>query len=69
MGRISKTFLANVVLQLVDEGELGLDNTVEVWLPGVVPGGVGMTLRQLLNHTSGVYDYVPRCRCPRARSS
>ncbi|MFE6027919.1 serine hydrolase domain-containing protein [Streptomyces niveus] len=58
VGSISKTFLATVVLQLVDEGELGLDDTVEAWLPGVVPGGAGMTLRQLLNHTSGVYDYV-----------
>lgn len=64
VGSISKTFVATVVLQLVDEGELGLDDTVESWLPGVVPGGDGMTLRQLLNHTSGVYDYVRTLPAP-----
>ncbi|MFC8825635.1 serine hydrolase domain-containing protein [Streptomyces sp. NPDC057137] len=64
VGSISKTFVATVVLQLVDEGELGLDDTVESWLPGVVPGGEGMTVRQLLNHTSGVYDYVSTLPMP-----
>lgn len=64
VGSISKTFVATVVLQLVDEGELGLDDTVEAWLPGVVPGGEGMTVRQLLNHTSGVYDYVSTLPMP-----
>ncbi|MEV0797861.1 serine hydrolase domain-containing protein [Kribbella sp. NPDC050281] len=56
-GSITKTFLATVVLQLVDEGSLRLDDKVESWLPGVVPGGDGITVRQLLNHTSGVFDY------------
>ncbi|GAB3425268.1 serine hydrolase domain-containing protein [Flindersiella endophytica] len=57
-GSITKTFLSTVVLQLVDEGRLRLDDSVEKWLPGVVPDGDGITLRQLLNHTSGVYDYL-----------
>lgn len=57
-GSITKTFLATVVLQLAGEGKLRLDDTVEHWLPGVVPDGDGITLRQLLNHTSGVYDYL-----------
>lgn len=56
-GSITKTFVATVALQLVDEGRLRLDDTVEKWLPGVVPDGDHITLRQLLNHTSGVYDY------------
>ncbi|MBE8475462.1 serine hydrolase domain-containing protein [Streptomyces justiciae] len=56
-GSITKTFVATVVLQLVDEGRLRLDDTVEKWLPGVVPDGHRITLRQLLNHTSGLYDY------------
>ncbi|UOB12892.1 beta-lactamase family protein [Streptomyces sp. HP-A2021] len=59
---ISKTFVATVVLQLEAEGRLSLDDTVEKWLPGVVRGhghdGREITLRQLLNHTSGVFDYL-----------
>ena len=57
-GSITKTFVATVVLQLVDEGRLRLDDTVEAWLPGVVPNGHHITVRQLLNHTSGLYDYM-----------
>ncbi|MFI1380322.1 serine hydrolase domain-containing protein [Embleya sp. NPDC020886] len=56
-GSITKTFVATVVLQLVDEGWLHLDDKVEKWLPGVVPAGDRITVRQLLNHTSGVPDY------------
>ena len=58
VGSITKTFVATVVLQLVDEGRLRLDDPVEAWLPGVVPGGRGITVRHLLNHTSGLYDYL-----------
>jgi D-alanyl-D-alanine carboxypeptidase len=57
VGSITKTFTATVVLQLVDEGRLRLDDTVEKWLPGVVPNGQHITVRQLLNHTSGLADY------------
>ena len=56
-GSISKTFVATVVLQLVAEGRLRLDDFVERWLPGVVPNGANITVRQLLNHTSGLFDY------------
>jgi len=42
---------------LVDEGRLRLDDSVERWLPGVVPDGEHITVRQLLNHTSGLYDF------------
>ncbi|WP_432153038.1 serine hydrolase domain-containing protein [Streptomyces tricolor] len=59
---ITKTFVATVLLQLEAEGRLSLDDSVERWLPGVVRGhghdGRGITLRQLLNHTSGVHDYL-----------
>ncbi|MFE6977853.1 serine hydrolase domain-containing protein [Streptomyces sp. NPDC057682] len=57
MGSITKTFLATVVLQLAAEDRLALDDSVERWLPGTVPGGERITLRHLLNHTSGLYDY------------
>jgi D-alanyl-D-alanine carboxypeptidase len=43
---------------LVGEGKLGLDDTVEHWLPGAVPNGEGVTVRQLLDHTSGLFDYT-----------
>ena len=59
---IAKTFTATVVLQLVDEGVLTLDDTVTKWLdePVVsqIPHVERITLRQLLNHTSGIYDYA-----------
>jgi D-alanyl-D-alanine carboxypeptidase len=57
VGSITKTFVATVVLQLVGEEKLGLSDTVERWLPGVVPNGRNVTVRQLLNHTSGLFDY------------
>ncbi|MFY9578120.1 MAG: serine hydrolase domain-containing protein [Gaiellaceae bacterium] len=57
VGSITKTFVATVALQLVGEQKLGLEDTVERWLPGVVPNGTHITVRQLLNHTSGLFDY------------
>ncbi|MGW6015847.1 serine hydrolase domain-containing protein [Streptomyces sp. NPDC055210] len=62
VGSITKTFTSTVVLQLEAERVLSLDDTVDKWLPGVVHGnghdGRRITLRQLLNHTSGIYDYT-----------
>jgi D-alanyl-D-alanine carboxypeptidase len=57
-GSITKTFVAVVVLQLVAEHRLRLGDTVERWLPGLVPNGRRITLRELLAHTSGLADYV-----------
>ncbi len=52
---ITKIFVAVTVLQLVEERRLGLDDVVAQYLPD---GGVGsVTIRQLLNHTSGIPDY------------
>lgn len=56
MGSSAKTFEATVVLQLVEEGRLSLDDTLERWLPGLVRGGSTVPIRDLLNHTSGVTD-------------
>jgi D-alanyl-D-alanine carboxypeptidase len=58
VGSITKTFLAVVVLQLVAEHRLRLGDTVEQWLPGLVPDGSRITVRQLLGHTSGLADYA-----------
>ncbi|WP_235488029.1 serine hydrolase domain-containing protein [Streptomyces roseoverticillatus] len=63
-GSLTKPFVATVLLQLAAEPEYGLsiDDTVDKWLPGVVRGsgndGRLITLRQLLQHTSGLYDYI-----------
>src|SRR3954451_25056655 len=54
---VTKAVVATVTLQLVGEGRLGLDDSVEHWLPGLLPGGAGITVRQLLNHTSGLFNY------------
>ena len=58
IGSVTKTFTATVVLQLVGEGRVGLDDTVERWVPDVVPGADRITVRQLLDHTSGLYNYT-----------
>ncbi|GED57159.1 serine hydrolase domain-containing protein [Brevibacillus formosus] len=62
IGSITKTFVGVVALQLAGEKKLNLDDSVEKWLPGVVQGngydGNKITIRQLLNHTSGVADYL-----------
>ena len=58
IGSVTKSFVATVALQLVGEDKLGLDDHLERWLPGLVPNGDDITVRQLLNHTSGLYDYT-----------
>ncbi|MEV4158609.1 serine hydrolase domain-containing protein [Nonomuraea dietziae] len=58
MGSHTQSVMATLVLQLVAEGKLALTNPVEKWLPGKVPGGKAITLRMLLNHTSGLFDYT-----------
>ncbi|MGZ0151648.1 serine hydrolase domain-containing protein [Kribbella sp. WER1] len=58
IGSVTKTFVATVVLQLVDEGRVQLDKPIDRYLPGLVPDGGRITVRQLLNHTSGIYDYA-----------
>ncbi|PSJ30187.1 peptidase [Streptosporangium nondiastaticum] len=61
-GSITKSFVATVLLQLEAEGKLSIDDSVEKWLPGVVKGNGydadKITIRHLLNHTSGVHDMV-----------
>jgi D-alanyl-D-alanine carboxypeptidase len=55
---ISKVFTAVVVLQLVEEGRLDLDTPVSAWFPQLVPHADAVTVRRLLNHTTGLYDYL-----------
>lgn len=65
IGSQTKTFTAAVVLQLVDEGRVRLDAPIERYLPGVVTGtydGEVITVRQLLQHTSGLIRDVRDAR-------
>jgi D-alanyl-D-alanine carboxypeptidase len=55
---ITKTFVATVVLQLVAEGKVRLADPVERWLPGLLSNGSEITIRDLLDHTSGLFNYV-----------
>ncbi|MFJ9787479.1 serine hydrolase domain-containing protein [Amycolatopsis sp. NPDC101161] len=61
-GSNTKTFTAVVVLQLVAEGRVELDAPIEKYLPGLVRGegidGHAITVRQLLQHTSGLPNYT-----------
>jgi D-alanyl-D-alanine carboxypeptidase len=54
---VTKTFVATIVLELEAEHRLDIDEPVERWLPGLVPNGSAITIRELLNHTSGLFDY------------
>ena len=69
VGSITKTFTATLVLQLVDKGDFGLDDPVSNHLPAPtgpnppwswsnVPDGNTITIRQLLNMTSGLFNYT-----------
>ncbi|MGA5417928.1 serine hydrolase domain-containing protein [Streptomyces pseudogriseolus] len=62
VGGLTGTFVATVLLQMEAENKLDLDDTVDRHLPGLVKGngndGSRITVRQLLNHTSGLYDYL-----------
>jgi D-alanyl-D-alanine carboxypeptidase len=54
---LTKSYVATVVLQLVGEGKLSLDDSVEQRLPGLVPNGDRITIRHLLSHTSGLFSF------------
>ncbi|MEV7427200.1 serine hydrolase domain-containing protein [Streptomyces sp. NPDC091212] len=58
MGSNTKTMVATVVLQLVAEDRLKLSDPVDEWLPGLIPNGDAITVRMLLNHTSGLFNYT-----------
>jgi len=61
IGSVTKTFIATVILQLAGENRLNLDDSIEKWLPDVIQGNgydaKQITIRQMLNHTSGIAEY------------
>src|SRR4051794_35859323 len=56
VGSVSKTFVAAAIMTLVDQGKLSLDDPLSKFRPDY-PNADNITLRQLLHHTSGIYDY------------
>jgi D-alanyl-D-alanine carboxypeptidase len=66
IGSLTKTQVAAVALQLVGEGKLALTDHLSRYAPGVVPNGDAITIRELLNHTSGIpeFDEDPRVLAP-----
>lgn len=57
IGSVTKTFIAIVTLQLVQEGRFGLDDSVLPWVP-TLPGADRITIRHLLQHRSGLGEYL-----------
>jgi CubicO group peptidase (beta-lactamase class C family) len=59
MGSAGKLVMAALVLDLCEDGLLSLDDPVRTYLPPYPNVDGSITIRQLLNHTSGLYDLVP----------
>jgi D-alanyl-D-alanine carboxypeptidase len=66
IGSTTKTFTAVLVMRLVAQGKIALDDPISKHLPGLLPDGRQITIRELLSHTSGLYDfaYDPRFLAP-----
>jgi CubicO group peptidase (beta-lactamase class C family) len=56
-GSVAFSYVGTALLQLVEQGKVGLDDTVERWLPGL-PEANKITLRMLASNTTGLHDYV-----------
>jgi CubicO group peptidase (beta-lactamase class C family) len=57
IGSLTKQFTAHLILQLIDEGRLGLDDPIGRYLPELPAAAQGIPLWRLLNHTSGLASY------------
>jgi len=64
IGSIGKNFLATLILQLAEEGRLSLDDPVAKWGLGSSSIDKNISIRQLLNHTSGIFDWVAHNQSP-----
>ena len=57
-GSITKTFVASIILQLVEENKLNLEDPLGKWLSQYPNIDENITIRQLLNHGSGLYNFT-----------
>ena len=57
IGSISKQFAATAELQFVEEGKLSLNDKIHKYIPSLPSDWAGVTIHQLLTHTSGIPDY------------
>jgi len=57
IGSVTKNFVATLTLVLVEEGKLSLDDSLHSWLPAYTHIDSNITIRQLLNHSSGIYMF------------
>jgi len=57
IGSITKNFVATLTLKLAEEGKLSLDDPLSKWLPEYPHVNSEITIRQLLNHSSGIYMF------------
>lgn len=63
IGSVTKTFTTTAILQLVDQGRIGLDDPVGRYVPGA-PNGDKVTIRELAEMRSGLYDYSEQIQPP-----
>jgi len=64
IGSIGKNYLATLILELVQEGWISLNDPIDKWLGSYPNVDGGITVRQLLNHTSGIFDFVKNPQSP-----
>ncbi len=57
-GSVGKQFTATAIMMLVEEGKIGLGDSLPKYFPGAPPSWRGITVRHLLSHTSGLTDYT-----------
>lgn len=58
IGSITKQFTATMIMQLRQEGKLQLEDSITKFIEGIPPNWSAVTVRQLLNHTSGIPSYT-----------
>lgn len=58
VGSITKIFISALILKMKDEGIVSLEQTVNSILPGILKDGTHITVRHLLQHRSGLKDYI-----------
>jgi D-alanyl-D-alanine carboxypeptidase len=66
IGSTTKSYTAVLVMRLVEQQNIMLDDPVSKYLPGLLPDGERITIRELLSHTSGLHDFLedPTCTAP-----